>query len=321
MSTLTANGLDLAEAAKRHDPNGNMATIAEVLVEQNDILKDAVWRESNDIFSNTSTRRSSLPVGTWRKLNSGVAAEKSATSQVRDTIGMLDTISKNDVEIIKSFKNPAQARSDEAMAFAEGLGQTMAAAMFYANTTVDPEKFTGFAPRLSGISAATNVINEGGTGSDLCSIFVVDWGPSTVFMMYPRNSKAGLEHEDMGIKLVTDTGSDEFRAYVDYFSWKAGLVVKNPKSIGRIANIEDGGTSNIFDEDNLITLLNRMTKGPGRRIYANETVLTQMEIRLKDKTNINYTKVDGLAPGPLLMFKGVPIRQVDQLLITEAALT
>jgi len=71
----------------------------------------------------------------------------------------------------------------------------------------------------------------------------------------------------------------------------------------------------------LITLLNRMTKGPGRRIYANQTVLTQMEIRAKDKTNINYSFAEGLAPGPVLTFKGVPVRLCEQLIITEAALT
>ena len=80
-------------------------------------------------------------------------------------------------------------------------------------------------------------------------------------------------------------------------------------------------TSNIFDEDNLITLMNRMTKGPGRRIYVNETIMTQMEIRLKDKTNTYYTKSDGLAPGLDLKFKGVPIRQCDALLTTEGALS
>jgi hypothetical protein len=174
---------------------------------------------------------------------------------------------------------------------------------------------------MDDIAATTNVINEGGTGSDLSSIFVVDWGPNTAHMLYPRNSTGGLQHTDMGIQIVTDIGSNEFRAYVDNFQWKAGFAVKNAKSIGRVANIESTGTTNIFDEDNLITLLNRMTKGAGRRIYVNETVMTQMEIRLKDKTNVNLSKVDGLAPGPVMLFKGVPVRQVDQILDTEAALT
>jgi hypothetical protein len=174
---------------------------------------------------------------------------------------------------------------------------------------------------MADIAATTNVINEGGTGSDLCSIFVVDWGPTSCYMVYPKGSMAGLEHKDKGIETVRDSSGNMYEAYVDKFSWKAGMVVKNTKSIGRIANIESTGASNIFDEDNLITLMNRMTRGPGRRIYVNETVKTQMEIRAKDKTNIHYTTVNDIAPGPVTFFKGVPVRLVDQMLITEAALT
>lgn len=321
MTTLTANGLTLAEVAKRHDPQGNLATIAEVLEQENEILQDAVWREANDVWANVTTRRASLPAGSWRKLNAGVAAEKSDTVQVVDSIGILETWAKNDIEVINSFRNKQQARNDEAMAFVEGLGQTMAATLIYGSTVTTPEKFTGIAPRLDDIAATSNCINEGGGGSDLTSIFVVTWGPNEVHCLYPRNSKGGLEHTDMGIQIVTDIGSNEFRAYVDNFVWKCGLAVKQNKCIGRIANIESAGASNIFDEDNLITLLNRMKTGPGTRIYCNKTVKTQMEIRIKDKTNVNYTFADGLAPGPVLMFKGFPVRQVDQILDTEAALT
>lgn len=322
MSSLNAfKQLTLVEVAKRKAPDGNMAAVAEVLNQQNDIIQDALWREANDTFSNKSVRRASIPAGSWRKLNAGVAIEATTTREMVDTIGLLETWSQNDVEIINAFPNPMQARNDEAMAFVEGLGQTMAATMIYGNSATTPEKFTGLAPRLASVAATTNVINEGGTGSDLCSIFVVDWSPTGVYMVYPKNSMAGLEHKDKGIETVRDSSGNMYEAYVDKFVWKAGMVVKNSKSIGRICNVESTGASNTFDEDNLITLMNRMTKGPGRRIYTNQTVLTQMEIRAKDKTNINYTKVDGLAPGPVLMFKGVPVRLVEQMLITEAALT
>jgi hypothetical protein len=313
--------LSLVEVAKRKNPDNTMAAVVEALNEDNFIVQDAVWREANDTFSNKTVRRAALPSGSWRKLNAGVAVEASKTIELTDTIGLLETWSENDIEVINAFPNPKQARNDEAMTFIEGLGQTMAETMLYGNAATTPEKFTGLAPRMASIAATTNVINEGGTGSDLCSIFVVDWGPNTCYMVYPKGSMAGLEHEDRGIETATDSSNNKYRAYVDVFTWKAGMVVKNGKSIGRIANIESTGSSNIFDEDNLITLTNRMTKGPGRRIYVNQTVMTQMEIRAKDKTNIHYTTVNDIAPGPVTFFKGIPVRLVDQMLITEAALT
>jgi hypothetical protein len=243
-----------------------------------------------------------------------------------DTIGMLETWSRNDIEVINAFPNPKQARNDEAMAFVEGLGQTMASTMIYGNSATTPEKFTGLAPRMPDISATTNVINEGGSGNDVTSIYIVDWSPTGVYMIYPKGSMAGLEHKDKGIETVNNNSltasGTVFEAYVDKFVWKAGMVVKNSKSIARIANIEPDGSSNIFDEDNLIILLNRMTKGPGRRIYCNQNIMTQMQIRLKDKGNVHFTKEDGLdGGGPVMRFQGVPIRLVEQILETETDLT
>ncbi len=321
MALTAYKQLTLVEVAKRKDPDGNIATIAEVLDETNDILQDAVWLEANDTFSNRTTRRASLPQGSFRKLNQGVAKESSRTVNMIDALAILEAWSKNDIEVINAFPSPETARMQEAHAFIEGMGQRLATKMIYGNASTTPEEFTGLAPRLDAIAAAANCLNEGGTGSDLTSIYVIDWGPSGVFMAYPKNSSAGLQHKDKGIETVQDDSGNDYEAYVDKFVLKAGMVVKNHKSIGRVANIESAAQENIFDEDTLITLLNRMTKGPGRRIYCNETVMTQMEIRLKDKSNVNYSKVDGLAPGPVMTFKGVPVRQVDQIVNTEAALS
>lgn len=322
MATLTANGLTLTEVAKRqHD--GNMLTIAEVLEKTVEIMEDIPWVESNDTWSNVAVRRASLPGGEWRKLNAGVSTEKSDTTQVRDVIGLLETRSENDIEIINSFPSPKQARFDEDSAFAMGLSQTMASSVIYANTDTDPEKFTGLAPRMDSLATSQNVLNEGGTGSDLTSIYVVDWGPMGCYMVYPKNAMAGLRMDDLGIETVTDSNSKKFRAYVSHFVWKAGLVVRDPRSIGRIANIETAGSSNIFDEDSLITLLNRMTKSPGLRIYCNETIMTQAEIRLKDKTNVNWSVGQGLGGVPFMQFRNIPVRKIDSqiLLNTESALT
>jgi len=322
MATLTPAGLTIAEIVKRTAPNGTLETITEVLTEENQIMFDAVWKEANDMYGNKSVRRASEPSGSWRDLNAGIASEKSTTVTVYDTIGELAAASEIDVELIKNAPNPAQARMDEARSFINGLGKTMTSTLLYGNTAVNPERFTGISPRLNTVAATANVLDEGGSGSTCTSIYVVDWGMDTAHMIYPKGSPAGLEHKDKGEQIVYPSASstNKMLAYVDWFIWKGGFAVKNPKSIGRIGSIQASGTSNIFDEDNLITLLNRMTKGPGRRIYVNETVMTQMEIRQNKKSNMYYTKVDGLAPGLNMTFKGVPIRQVDQILDTEAAI-
>jgi hypothetical protein len=109
--------------------------------------------------------------------------------------------------------------------------------------------------------------------------------------------------------------------YRDHFAVRCGLVVRNPRAIGRVANIEVTGSSNTFDEDHLITLLNNMETGPGTRIYLNEVILTQMQIRAKDKNNVNYTPGGSALSGePPLYFNGIPIRPFSReiLLNTES---
>ena len=90
-----------------------------------------------------------------------------------------------------------------------------------------------------------------------------------------------------------------WQIYRDHFQLKVGLTVKDDRCIARLANIKATGESNLFDEDNLIKLLNRMP-GAGRTkvtaIYCNETILSQMEIKLKDKSNVHYAPGKGEGP-------------------------
>ena len=139
MATV-ASTLTLLELAKRHDPNGNTATIAEVLTEENPILEDAVWQEANDTFSHKYTKRLSLPTGTHRKLNYGVPVEASRTVEARDTVSFLESYSQCDKKLCDAAASPTEFRMNEATSFLEGMGQTQAAKLLYGNTTLVPEE-------------------------------------------------------------------------------------------------------------------------------------------------------------------------------------
>jgi hypothetical protein len=324
MATKTTTNLTLDEVVKRTAPDGTMQAIVDNLMEENMILQDAIARESNGIFSNKTTRWTKEPSGGYRKLNEGGIYEKGVTGVVIDTIGMLDTWSRVDKVEARAAANPTQFLNDEMMSFVRGLGKTVAGDIIYSNTDTTPEQFTGIAPRLASLATTANVLNAGGTGSDLTSIYVMDWAPDKVHLIFPKNSKAGIDREDLGLIQAFDTATPPapYMAFVNHFTWDIGLAVKNEKSIGRVANIETAGVANIFDEDDLIILMTRMTKGAGRVIYVNETIMAQMQIRMKDKENVNFTSSDGLdGGGPVMRFNGVPVHQVDQILNTEAALT
>lgn len=326
MATLTVAGqLTLLEMANRIDPKGKLAQIAEVLDENNPFIQDAPMVEANDTFSHTFTKRLSLPTGAVRGMNEGVSTEASQTIQAKAELALIEARAENDIHIINNMPSPKGARMQESRAFMEGIGQTHADLVLYGNNSDDPKEINGLAVNMPGLDATNNIIGAGGSTGVVTSVYIVQWGVDQVHLLYPRGAKgAGIGHDDLGIESVLDTNSKKFRAYVDMFTLWTGLCIRDDRCIGRIANIATTGTTNLFDEDDLITILNKMKNGgKGASIYCNSTVKTQMEIALKDKANVNYTSRhgEGLAGEEMLYFRGHPIRLCDAILNTEAALT
>jgi hypothetical protein len=324
LATLTSK-YSLVEQAKRINPDGTQAQIAEVLNRKmGNILAEAPWLPSNDIWTNKTTRRGSLPTGSKRKLNQRVTASVTRTTEIMDVIENLEDYCDVDQALVDSMPSPALFRSGEVDAFIEGLGQTIVSDIIYANNFVDPDSMHGIAPRLGTLDGRF-VIDSSGTGSDVTSIYIVTWGQAAVHLIYPKNMAAtlGVQHTDKG-QVTSETSDGLMEIYRDHFLIRCGLVVRNPRSIGRVANIEVSGGSNYFDEDDLITVLNNMDTGPGTRIYCNESILTQMQIRAKDKNNVYYTPGGNALSGePPMYFQGVPIRQIAReiLLNTETAIS
>jgi hypothetical protein len=320
MTTLTPQSgqLSLIELANRQF-NGMPLDVIEVLAETNEFLADAVWLEANGIGGHTFVQRTSLPAGSFRQINDGVAAENSTTKQVTESIGMLEAFSQVDEALVALSANPDAFRRLEDMAFVEGLGQTLADTFIYGDTDLYPQRFKGLDRRVTS-KTASNATAGSGSGSDTTSIWVVKWGPRGAYFCYPRGSQIGLTMENLGRQRVAGT-TGTYMAYVTHFKLMAGLCVADNRAIQRICNIESAGTTNIFDEDDLITVLNRMNAVPGRAaIYCNATIKTQIEIAAKDKANVTYlpNQFGGL---PVTYFRGVPIRQIDAITNTETALS
>ena len=310
--------LTMLELAKRTDPRGEAAKIAEIMSEANEILIDAVWGEANNVTSDKVVRRDYLPAGTWRHVNKGVAKEASVTTEVNEPIGFLESYSEVDKALVDMAPNPRQFRMDEAGSFIEGMSQSLAEAIMYANHDADPEKLDGLSGRLNTL-AMDRVISSGGSGGGTTSIYAIQWGLNQVKMVHPRGSKTvGIEHKDLGEVTLLDKDGNPYQGYRDHFVVHCGLVVKDTRCIARVANIESAGAINLFNEDDLITVLNQMKGGgKGAVIYVNRTVKTQMEIALIDRANVNFTTANGLGGVPVLYFRGCPVRLVDQIENTE----
>jgi hypothetical protein len=323
MATLqTGNTLTLAELARRMGPNNNIGIIAEVLNKTNEIFSDMSWVEANGLTYHKMVQRLSLPTGEWRRINGGVGVHASQTREVTVGIGMLEDYSEPDKKLIDMAPDSHNARMGEARAFIEGLGQTLGRSVIYANHATDPEQFSGLAPMLNTLSQ-DNVVGCGGTGSDLTSVYAVQWGEDKTFMVYPKGSKSarGVEYRDLGENTKVLADGKQYQIYRDHFQIHAGLAVKDDRCIGRVCNIETSGSSNTFDEDKLIELLNKMPqRGGGATIYCNRTVFTQLDILAKDKTNVQYGPSDTFGR-PVMTFRGLPVRLVDSIVDTESAVS
>lgn len=328
MSTLAMKNPTLADWAKTRDPNGKTAKIVEMLSQTNEILNDMVYVPGNLATGHRTTIRTGLPDVYWRRLNKGVPSSKSRSVQVDEAVAMLEARSSVDKEIAILEDDLNAYRLSEATPFMDAMSQEMASTLFYGNSGVVPEEFSGLATRYSSKSAANgdNIVLGGGSGTDNTSIWLICWGKDTVHGIFPKGSKAGLIHENLGEGDEFDADRNRFRAYMDLWQWKTGLVVRDWRYAVRIPNIDISAL--IANDSTSANLTNLMTMavhripalGMGKcAFYMNRTVAQYLDIQrneaVKDGGGITYQNVDGKN---ILSFRGIPIRSTDAILENEA---
>lgn len=333
----------LLDVARRTDPNGGIATIAEILQQYNEILDDIPWIEGNLPTGHQTTVRTSKPTPTFRLLNSGVVPVKTTAGQIVDTCAILEARNHIDKDLAMLNGNTAAFRLSEDRGIIESMSDTLASTLVYGDVSVDPEKFNGLASRYYSLATTVttyaNIIDGGGTGSDNTSIWLVCWSPDKVFGIYPKGSQAGLQQRDLGEQSIVDniTTGAYFQALVSWYQWKCGLCIRDWRYVVRIANIDISDLETASDgTDTSANLLKLMSKaldkippiGGGYRpvFYMNERVRAMLRIKMMDKGNVNLSLADLKSesiprPGGTLTFQGVPCRRIDALTVAEARIT
>jgi hypothetical protein len=337
MATLSSSVLTLSDWAKRLDPDGKTAATVNILDQTNEILTDMLFKEGNLPTGEQTSITTGLPTVYYRLTNQGVPKSKSTHAQVVENAAILEARSEVDKDIAELNGNVKQYRLDEAMQFMEAMNQKMATTLFYGSAST-PEEFVGFANRYNSLSGtnAQNILNAGGTGggSVYTSIWLVGWGQRSVCGVFPKGSKAGLIHEDLGIIDAFDSNNYRFRAYADRFQWKNGLVVKDWRYAVRVANVDPTalaaltGTQAVTASTSIIKMMSRAidrlpsTSGVTPVFYANRTVLSHLRIVGLEKSSSAVTVENALNQfGQNIQttrFLGIPVRLVDAIVNTEA---
>lgn len=339
----------LLDWSRRQDPEGHIDEIAELLAQCNEIWKEMPWREGNLPTGHQGTVRTGLPQGTWRALNTGIAATKSTTAQIQAGAGVLAALSQIDKVIADLNGDTEGFRVSEDNAFLEGMSQQMASQFIYGNSITNPSQFTGLAPlyntaTLANAQNAKNVLSAGGSGNNNTSMWLCGWGDRTGFGYFPKGTTAGLQFEDKGdVVFAYDSNNLPFRAYSSWFEWKAGLFIENWQYFVRVCNIDttSAGLAGAAPPD-LFAILSKavvrlptLTKrasgitevdapnepSPGivPAIYVNRTTREYMDIQaIRDKNVLLGFKE--YAGEPVTEFRQIPIRVMDSILNTEATI-
>lgn len=348
MAGLNSSIFSLIDATKQLDPKGGVETgIAELLTQENPILLDMQWKEGNLATGHRLVMRTGLPGGTWRKFNQGVPNTKSTTVQVDEACGMYEQRGAIDKDLAMLNGGTAQFRMNENVAHIQAMNNDMATALFYSDASV-PEKFVGLSPRYSSLSAgnAQNILPAGGAGSDNTSVWLLGWGEQGLFGIYPKGSKAGLQHLPVqdgsgdGCIEVPDENGNMYRAFVDRYQWKCGIAVKNWQYAVRIANIDVSdalgltGTQALSASTSLIKLMSRAidripsVSGVKLAFYMNRTIFSGFKIMALEKSNSALSIEDAIlqfgdrtVKSKQLSFLGIPIRISDALVLNETVVS
>lgn len=344
MATLSIINPTLLDLAKRTDPDGKIAAVVEILNATNEILDDMTWQEGNLPTGNRTTVRSGIPAPTWRKLYGGVQPNKSTTVQVTDGCGMLEAYAEVDKALADLNGNTSAFRLSEDVAFIEGMNQEVAQTLFYGNDGTEPEAFMGLSPRYSDTTALNgeNIILGGSAGgqTDNASIWLVCWGPNSMYGIVPKGSTAGLKVRDLGevtIELADPAlvNSGRMQAYRTHYRWDVGLTVRDWRYAVRIPNIDKSLLTSVFTSGAFTTganlpdlMFQAMRKIPnlnaGRCAFYMSRDIASWVARQKAAMGLaSYTDANTVG-GTVRWtenFQGIPMRRVDTLAADEARIT
>ena len=339
----------LIDALKMKRPDGGTLKVVETLMQRNPILKDAPVMEGNQDTGHVFGGQSALPSVSWVRINQGTPPSKGTHDQITETCGRLKGRSVLDEELARISGGPAYRLKND-RSFMSSMSNTVAEALFFASTDVTPEQILGLTPRFDALSGDVNSENviaysasggggiSGGTASgDQYSIWFVTWGEDTAYLIYPKNTQAGIQIRDMGLEYEddgTDTNS-QFLAYRTDFTWRTGLCIEDWRYHARICNIDPEVLASEFDPagDGSVPptqwLVHAMIEAYNRIrdfdtgntvIYCNRVVLTALDRQIVQKGNVWFP------PGewhgrPVTTFRGIPIVPCDALKTAETIVT
>lgn len=295
-------------------------------------MQDVPFYAANQGLKHRVIRTTSRPSSTLRTFYKGVGVNTSTTQVIYEPVALFEQRSEVDEDEVDTVDNPNELRRQKDQPHIAGILDDYVYEMFNGARTSGAERIDGLAARMNRISNPEHtttdvpyVWDNGGT-SNLCSIWIVEFGPQAVHGLYPSGAAVrgggpfGMSIRNKGREKVADAddSTKTYYAYVTQFKFWFGLAVHNDWKIARIANINrDEGSADALDENLIIKALNHGKFNVGAtRMYVNPFLKTQIDIKAKDKGNVQWDVMDVLGkPVPALL--GVPVRKLDDTILSS----
>lgn len=332
--TVSNEIMTLANLAK--GPRGSAAAqaIIEIMSETNDILSDAPAMVCNSGSTHLTTLRDGIPFPEFRMLNAGTSVVRTQRRQIVEHTGVLENWTEIDQAMLTLAKDKNELLMNESRGVLEGISQMGAQKIFYGNMIHEPAGFNGLSVRYNNLNPnvpeARNVIDCGGTGANLTSIWIIQWAPDAVHLLFPEGTTAGVKHEVFSNEPLQDNVNKRFTGTLIHYYWYLGLAVRDWRRVVRLANVDvaalqtivANGAQTAAEQKLMRQLLLGLDllpdKNSGRTmIYSGRQPHTMLSIMASEKQNVQLTYTAPMGGAPLLSFLGVPIRRCDGLIVGE----
>lgn len=316
------------DIAARLGKDGKVAEqrVVELQAQTNDVWTVLPLKPCNDGTKETVLLREDLPGVAWRMLNKGSMPGKSAVKQASYTTGGVEALAEIDERMLQLNKNSNTWRLSENVAHQEAMSQKMCSTIFYGDEKINPAGFTGFAAHYyskknQSALYGDQIIDAGGTGDNLTSLWIMTLGHDTVYGIHPETVAAGYKYKDNGRVQMTDESGGKFWGYQSQYNWDMGIAIRDPRYIVRVANVDITKTSNMEFVDTLITAFNQIHNPDHGRtvILCNRKVQTYLAILAAKKENVNL-RIDEFGGKKIEHFWNAPILRNDAILNTESQL-
>jgi hypothetical protein len=322
MKLNMADQLTAIEIVKRaNDPDA--FHIVELLRTTNQMLIDVPAFPANSGTINITTQRITKEAGQHRIYNQGVKNVATQTTVVQDRVAILEAYAEVDKDEADHSGNVNALRMSEAQSIVKGMGITQARTLIYGDGS-KADEFAGLYTRRNALhlpdgTLDPNVIDFGGAGSNLTSIYLVAVGQDLFKLIYPQGANSvGVERRDLGEVTKVISGDEKYQIYREFFRAQYGMAVRNPDAVKRICNIPPGATGDDI-VNKVLEVRRRMPDTASTyAMYSNVDVLIKIDQAARDKGNVIYTAADPWGQ-EITHVRDLRCRQMDVILNTESA--